>query len=118
MTWFHREQHKIHLDGEKRVRTEGLWVKCDGCKQVVFKTEIDGNLHVCPSAAPLQDGRARSGSQICSIPVMNWWIWICAPPIRWNSKTPAVTNPRLQQAQEKTGLNDAIINALGRSGPA
>jgi acetyl-CoA carboxylase carboxyl transferase subunit beta len=34
---------------QKRVKIpEGLWIKCDGCKEIVYKKEIDKNLQVCP----------------------------------------------------------------------
>ncbi|MDI6745018.1 MAG: acetyl-CoA carboxylase, carboxyltransferase subunit beta [Thermodesulfovibrionales bacterium] len=34
---------------QKRVKIpEGLWVKCDNCKEIVYKKEIDKNLKVCP----------------------------------------------------------------------
>jgi len=34
--------------GRKIKIPEGLWVKCDGCKEIVYKKEIDRNLKVCP----------------------------------------------------------------------
>ena len=34
---------------QKKVKIpEGLWVKCDNCKEIVYKKEIDKNLKVCP----------------------------------------------------------------------
>ena len=27
---------------------EGVWTKCDGCEQVLYRAEVDRNLHVCP----------------------------------------------------------------------
>src|SRR5580698_123951 len=116
MTWFHREQYKIHLDGEKRVRTEGLWVKCDGCKQVVFKTEIDDNLHVCPKCGFHYKMHARKrieslldpGYELVDLELRS------TDPLEFRDTRSYKS--RLHQAQEKTGLNDAIINALGRLG--
>ena len=37
MSWFRREDNKIVGTGEKTVRTEGLWIKCDSCGQAIFK---------------------------------------------------------------------------------
>ena len=34
MAWFKRQSGELDTSGEKRVRTEGLWVKCDGCRQI------------------------------------------------------------------------------------
>ena len=33
---------------ESRVRTEGLWIKCVGCRAAVWKAELEANLNVCP----------------------------------------------------------------------
>lgn len=34
---------------QKKVKIpEGLWVKCDNCKEIVYKKEVDKNLKVCP----------------------------------------------------------------------
>ena len=27
---------------------EGLWIKCDECKEIVYRKEVDANLNVCP----------------------------------------------------------------------
>ena len=37
MSWFRREDNKIE-SGENRVRTEGLWIKCDGCKPAYLES--------------------------------------------------------------------------------
>ena len=33
--------------GPGRVKTEGLWVKCPGCRTILFKAELEKNLDVC-----------------------------------------------------------------------
>ena len=49
MSWFKREPSKLQATEEdKRVRTEGLWVKCDGCRQIIWKKDLEENLNVCP----------------------------------------------------------------------
>jgi acetyl-CoA carboxylase carboxyl transferase subunit beta len=48
MTWFRREKKALEVPQEKRVQTEGLWVKCDGCKQTIWKKDIEASLQCCP----------------------------------------------------------------------
>jgi acetyl-CoA carboxylase carboxyl transferase subunit beta len=48
MAWFKKEKTPIDPGGDKTVRTEGLWIKCDECKQIIWKKEIEANLNVCP----------------------------------------------------------------------
>ena len=48
MAWFKREPVELDTSGEKRVKTEGLWVKCDQCRQIIWKKDLDQNFNVCP----------------------------------------------------------------------
>ena len=54
MSWFKRDkpedQEKLPpiADKERRVRTEGLWQKCDGCRQIIWKKDLESNWNVCP----------------------------------------------------------------------
>src|SRR5205814_2212400 len=51
MAWFKREKKSIEQTTppeERRVRTEGLWVKCESCRTIVFRKVLEANLHVCP----------------------------------------------------------------------
>ena len=48
MTWFKRQTGEVDASGEKRVRTEGLWVKCDSCRKVIWKKDLEENMNVCP----------------------------------------------------------------------
>ncbi|HMK44053.1 MAG TPA: acetyl-CoA carboxylase, carboxyltransferase subunit beta [Dissulfurispiraceae bacterium] len=46
MAWFRR---KKNVTQEKKVKIpEGLWVKCDNCKEIVYRKEIEKNRQVCP----------------------------------------------------------------------
>lgn len=50
MAWFTRKKLNVTKpdSGEKHVRTEGLWTKCDGCAQVIWRKALEDNLNVCP----------------------------------------------------------------------
>src|SRR5271166_1168497 len=60
MSWFKRQEAEaegamegsfassVEASGEKRVKTEGLWIKCDRCRQVIFKADLEANSMVCP----------------------------------------------------------------------
>src|SRR5260370_37622130 len=51
MAWFKRDKKTIEHSPppeERRVRTEGLWVKCESCRTIVFRKDLEGNLFVCP----------------------------------------------------------------------
>ena len=48
MAWFHKVPTRKVPAQDKPARMEGLWVKCDGCAEIVFKQDIEKNLETCP----------------------------------------------------------------------
>lgn len=48
MAWFNRDRKSINVGEEKKAIPEGLWQKCDECKEPVWRKELDANLSVCP----------------------------------------------------------------------
>jgi acetyl-CoA carboxylase carboxyl transferase subunit beta len=63
MSWFEKLiPSGIQLSGKKKGSVpEGLWCKCDSCHSVLYKTDLESNLHVCPKCDHHQrlSGRAR-----------------------------------------------------------
>jgi len=116
MSWFRREDNKIEDTGEKTVRTEGLWIKCDACDAVIFKADLEANLMVCPkcgyhfrlSARPRIDMLLDPGYELVDLELKS------TDPLDFTDLKPY--RSRLSKAQAETGLNDAIINALGLLG--
>lgn len=50
MAWFKKDKKpKAVRDGRTRSSVpEGLWVRCDGCREIIFSKELDKNLRICP----------------------------------------------------------------------
>jgi acetyl-CoA carboxylase carboxyl transferase subunit beta len=51
MVWFKKAKKPkpIRAAGDHRSTVpEGLWVKCEGCKEIIYGRDLDGNLRVCP----------------------------------------------------------------------
>jgi acetyl-CoA carboxylase carboxyl transferase subunit beta len=50
VAWFTRQKPGLEgpAEGEKHVRTEGLWLKCEGCGQIIWKKSLDENFQCCP----------------------------------------------------------------------
>lgn len=114
MTWFKRESSELESSGEKRVRTEGLWEKCEGCRQIIWKKDLDANLNVCPKCQ--KHFRLDARSRLAILLDNSEW-----DETETNLKS---TDPlsfvdtksyrdRLAKAQKQTGISDAIINAEG-----
>ena len=117
MSWFKREDSGIRIDASKTVRTEGLWTKCGNCGTAIFKQQLEDNLHVCPKCGRhfRFDARARienllePGYELVDMKLYS------TDPLQFTDLKPY--KKRLSEAQKKTGLFDAIINATGHIGP-
>ncbi len=114
MAWFKRESGELQPSEEKRVRTEGLWVKCEGCRQIIWKKELEDNLSVCPKCE--YHFRIDAADRILLL--------LDEGSIETADENLASTDPlsftdtksyksRLEKGQEESGLKDAIINASG-----
>jgi len=115
MAWFKRQSGELDTSGERKVRTEGLWVKCEGCRQIIWKKDLEDNLNVCPKcekhfridarmrlAQLLDDGQYDTfDSNLVS-----------TDPLKFVDLK--AYSSRLKQAAKDTGLTDAVINAQGK----
>jgi len=114
MAWFSREKPAIEPPKEKRVQTEGLWVKCEGCKRILWKKELETNLQCCPKcnyhfkmSAPerlqmlFDDGRYVEHDTGLASP----------DPLQF--KDTKGYRDRLQRAHKATGLRDAVVVGEG-----
>lgn len=116
MAWFKRQDNEIESSQEKRVRTEGLWVKCEGCGQFIFKADLEANLQVCPKCGRhfKMDARTRVATLLePGYELVDLELRSTDPLNFYDVKS---YRSRLMKAQEATGLNDAIVNAIGRLG--
>jgi acetyl-CoA carboxylase carboxyl transferase subunit beta len=49
MAWFRKEKKpKEPVDQRPVTIPEGLWLKCEECKEIVYRKEVEQNLNVCP----------------------------------------------------------------------
>ncbi|HEY8712856.1 MAG TPA: acetyl-CoA carboxylase, carboxyltransferase subunit beta [Thermoanaerobaculia bacterium] len=48
MAWFRKEKKPKEAVEKQTAIPEGLWVKCDDCKEIVYKKEVEANYNVCP----------------------------------------------------------------------
>ncbi len=48
MAWFRKEKKPKEPTEKQTTIPEGLWVKCDDCKEIVYRKEVEANLNVCP----------------------------------------------------------------------
>jgi acetyl-CoA carboxylase carboxyl transferase subunit beta len=120
MAWFKRgkpedEKSPKPENGERKIRTEGLWQKCEGCRQIIWKKELEGNWNICPKCGYhsrvdavtrlkllLDDGAFEqydvdltSSDPLCFVDSKSY-------------------GERLRGMQQATNLSDALISASGK----
>ena len=116
MAWFTRDRPgKGSPEADERhVRTEGLWLKCEHCGQVIWKKTLDENLNVCPKCEHhfRIDARTRLGMLFDDGTYEQFdESLISNDPLKFvDSK--AYTE-RLEQMRGDTALRDAVISAAG-----
>jgi acetyl-CoA carboxylase carboxyl transferase subunit beta len=128
MSWFKRENGEYAAPaagsppagfadaGEKTVRTEGLWIKCLGCRAVIWKAELEANLNVCPKCQHHFKMGSRQRIELLLEPgyeLVDGGLR-STDPLNFTDIKPY--KARLRKAQEQTGLDDAILNAVGSLG--
>lgn len=127
MSWFKRDNSEIDVvapagaevssSEEKSVRTEGLWIKCAGCRQIIWKAELEASLNVCPKCGAHFKIGARQRIELLLDPGYELvdTALRSTDPLQFTDIRSY--RERLKKAQQQTGLNDAILNAIGTMGP-
>ena len=115
MAWFKRESGELDTSGEKKVRTEGLWVKCENCRQIIWKKDLEENMNVCPKCD--KHFRIDARTRLAQLMDDNQYEVLdsdlsSTDPLKFVDLKPYAS--RLRQAQKDTGLKDAVINAQGK----
>ena len=97
------------------MRTEGMWVKCEACRAIIWKKDLEANWEVCPKCQRhfklsatrrlellLDDGRWTEHDRAL----------MSTDPLEFVDTKPY--KKRLRDAQTKLGVADAILTAEGR----
>jgi acetyl-CoA carboxylase carboxyl transferase subunit beta len=117
MAWFKREKKAIEQatpPEERKVRTEGLWVKCESCGTIVFRNDLEANLLVCPKCGFHFKMNAKQRLEML---LDGRWTehdagMTSTDPLQFVDTKPYAT--RLKEARKKLGMNDAVITAEGQ----
>ena len=95
---------------ERRTVPEGLWIKCPACETVLYKTDREGNLNVCPKCDHHHRIGARARLDAFLDPEGRYEIGqevLPTDPLKFrdSKKYPE----RLKSALESTGETDALV---------
>ncbi len=118
MAWFKKED-----EGEKEIKerrddlklSDELWIKCNSCKEIIFRKVIERNFQVCPKCNyhfPIP-ARKRIESLVDPDTFVEWdGHLVSKDPLEF--KDTKRYTVRIKEAQAATGQKDAIICGEGK----
>ena len=117
MSWFEKLlPSRIRTEGgNKRNVPEGLWTKCPACHAVLYKSELERNLEVCPKCTfHMRIGARRRLSHFLDPGEQREIGAQLAPVDHLKFRDSKKYKDRLSQAQKETGEKDALVAMAGR----
>jgi acetyl-CoA carboxylase carboxyl transferase subunit beta len=116
MSWFEKiVPSRIKTENRVRSVPEGLWIKCPACDAVLYRAELERNLHVCPKCSHHMRMHARERLERFLDPDSAVEIGanvLPEDPLRF--KDSKRYKDRLAAAQKSTGEKDALVALAGR----
>ncbi len=115
MAWLQKDKKAVEEDLEKRPKAgEGLWVKCNHCREIIYRKELERNLRVCPKCDyhfPITV-EERIGLVLDEGSFQEWDAEL-SPTDPLGFRDAQKYRDRLKTAQEQTGRRDAMVSGTG-----
>lgn len=112
MSWFEKlVPSRIRTEGNnKRQVPEGLWSRCDACNAILYRAELERNLHVCPKCSHHMRIGARARLDAFLDPAERREIGRDIEPVDFlRFRDGKRYKDRLTQAQRDSGEKDALV---------
>ncbi|HET8547672.1 MAG TPA: carboxyl transferase domain-containing protein, partial [Bryobacteraceae bacterium] len=118
MNWWTRQKPSLAAESSeeatRHVRTEGLWIKCDNCRQIIWRKALEEENQVCP--------KCQFHFRIDAVSRLNLLFdgaeWeeldrglVSTDPLEFFDSKPYVE--RLAAMQKTTQLPDAVVSGRG-----
>ena len=109
MAWFRKARRGLPDERARSKVPEGLWVKCEGCREVIYAKELKRNQRICPKCG--HHFRIDSNERIRLLldeeePTRLFAEVRPADPLAFKDAKPY--SQRLKQYQKKSSMADAI----------
>ena len=111
MAWFKKEKG-VEEEGRPRAKAvEGMWLKCNHCREIVYRKEVDRNNKVCPKCDyhfPISV--MERIALLTDLGTFKEWDSELAPQDPLQFSDTRSYKDRLKAQQEKTGRKDALVS--------
>lgn len=114
MEWFRKAKAGLTRQDKQEI-PDGLWTKCGGCGEIIYARELERRFWVCPSCEyHFRIGHADYIRLLLDDGVLEEYDrgLISGDPLKFKDKKKYPE--RIADAQEKTGLADAVVCGIGR----
>ncbi len=115
MAWFKKQKTTAEEPPRKGKASEGMWLKCNHCREIIYRKEVERNFRVCPKcdyhfpitvleriALMVDVGTFKEWDQELS----------ARDPLHFQDQR--AYKDRLKLQQEKTGRKDALVTGEGQ----
>jgi acetyl-CoA carboxylase carboxyl transferase subunit beta len=116
MAWFRKEHEPLPAQEQESRVPEGLYVKCNGCKETIYRKEVVTNQAVCPRCAFHFRISARERLSLLCDTVWEEFDQNLASSDPLHFKDTKLYADRLQDSKAKTDCYDALVSAVGTMG--
>jgi acetyl-CoA carboxylase carboxyl transferase subunit beta len=117
VAWFTRKPEETQGTPKKVVIAEGLWIKCDSCKEIMARAEVERAGRVCPKCHyPFRiTSRERIGLLVDAGTFEEYQTGITSvDPLGF--KDTKRYRDRLKTAKQKTTMEEAVVTGVARLG--
>ena len=117
MAWFTRKPEETQGTPKKVVIAEGLWIKCDSCKEIMARAEVERAGRVCPKCHyPFRiSSRERIALLVDAGTFEEYQTGITSvDPLGF--KDTKRYRDRLKAAKQKTTMEEAVVTGVARLG--
>jgi acetyl-CoA carboxylase carboxyl transferase subunit beta len=117
LAWFTRKPEETQGTPKKVVIAEGLWIKCDSCKEIMARAEVERAGRVCPKCHyPFRiTSRERIGLLVDAGTFEEYQTGITSvDPLGF--KDTKRYRDRLKTAKQKTTMEEAVVTGVARLG--
>ena len=114
MAWFRRDTEGTP---KKVVIAEGLWIKCESCKEIVYRAEVERAGRVCPKCRyPFRISSRERIGLLADAGTFEEHQRALSSVDPLNFKDTKRYRDRLKAAKQKTSNEDAVVTGLARIG--
>src|SRR5260221_3344343 len=116
MAWFRKKPEPLPAQEQESRVPEGLYVKCNGCKETIYRKEVVTNQAVCPRCSFHFRISARERLSLLCDTVWEEFDQNLASSDPLHFKDTKLYADRLQDSKAKTDCYDALVSAVGTMG--